>query len=93
MLITGYAWSPFRNFESYRRIVVGLDKYDIELKLKQNDSSFITHEIPPVSYSIKDFSETIYTIGYHDVTLQIEIDDISIQAKLALNRFGGFLEP
>ena len=34
ILLMGYARSPFRNFESYLRIVVGLDKNDIQIDFK-----------------------------------------------------------
>ena len=37
-----YARSPFRDFESYLRIVVGLDENDIQLILKQYNSKFVT---------------------------------------------------
>ena len=36
ILLLGYARSPFRDFESYLRIVVGLDEDDIELIIKNN---------------------------------------------------------
>ena len=36
----GYARSPFRAFESYVRIVVGLVEDDIQLRLKQYNSNF-----------------------------------------------------
>ena len=41
----GYAGSLFRDFESYFRIVVGLDKDDIQLILRHYNSSFVTYEI------------------------------------------------
>ena len=31
MLLMGYAWSPFRDFGSYLRNIVGLDEDDIQL--------------------------------------------------------------
>ena len=40
--ILGYAWSPFRDFEMYLRIVVGLDEDDNQLILKQYTSNFVT---------------------------------------------------
>ena len=57
MLILGYARSPFRDFESYLRIVVGLDEDDIQLFLKQYKSNFLTYELSPVIYTIKDISQ------------------------------------
>ena len=56
MLLVGYARSPFRDFERYRRIVVGLDDDGIQLILKQYNTNFITYEISPDFYSIKDNS-------------------------------------
>ena len=35
MLLKGYARSPIRDFESYLRIVIGLDEDDIQLFSKQ----------------------------------------------------------
>ena len=78
----GYVRSPFRDNTSYFRIVVGLDDYDIQLILSQNNSNFITYEITPVIYTIKDTSEAVYTIGDHEGTLQIEYDDISMKTKI-----------
>ena len=42
ILLIGYARSPFRDFKSCFRIVVGLDEDDIELILKQYNSNFVT---------------------------------------------------
>ena len=38
----GYARSPLRDFESYLRIIVGLNEDDIQLILKQYNEKFIT---------------------------------------------------
>ena len=42
-----YARSPFRDFESYLRIVVDLDEDDIQLILKQYNANFVTYELDP----------------------------------------------
>ena len=42
MFLMGCAQFSFRDFESYLRKVVDLDKDDIELILKQLESNFIT---------------------------------------------------
>ena len=55
----GYARSPFRDFESYLRMVVRLDEDDIHLILKQYNSSLTTYEISPGIYTIKDISEAV----------------------------------
>ena len=39
----GYARSPFRDFESYVRIVVGLDEVNIQLISKNNTSQILLH--------------------------------------------------
>ena len=39
--------SPFGDFESYLRIVIGLNKDDLQLILKHYNSNFVTCEIPP----------------------------------------------
>ena len=47
ILLMGYARSLFRDFESYLRIVVGLEENDIQLILKQYNEKFITYELDP----------------------------------------------
>ena len=37
---------------------------------------------------MKDFAEVVHTMGYHDGTLQIEYDDISMETKPILIPFG-----
>ena len=41
----GYARSPFRDFESYLRIVFGLEEDNIRLILKQYNEKFVTYEL------------------------------------------------
>ena len=41
ILLLGYAKSLFRDFESYLRIVIGLDEDDIQLILKQYNKNFL----------------------------------------------------
>ena len=72
IFLMGYASSPFRDFESYPKIVVGLDEEDIQWILKHNTSISGTFEIVPSIYSIKDFSEAVSTMGHHEGTLQIK---------------------
>ena len=45
ILLMGYARSPFRNFESYLIIVVGLDEDDVQIVLKQDILNFVTSEL------------------------------------------------
>ena len=89
IILLGYARSPFRDFESYLRIVVGLDEEDIQLILKQFNSHFITYEIPPEIYTIQDFSDTIHTFSGHSEIIQIEYDDFTGKTKIILKYIGG----
>ena len=70
MLLLGYARSPFRKFESYLGSVVGLDEADLQLVLKQNNLIFVTFEVSPGIYTIKDISEAVYTRDDHEGTLK-----------------------
>ena len=79
ILFMDYARSPFRDFESYLRVLVDLDKKNIQLILKQNFSHSTTYEI--LQGIVKDFSEVVYTMGDHEGTVQIENDDISMKTK------------
>ena len=88
ILLMGYARSPFRDFDSYLIIVVGLHEDDIQLILKQNNSSFVTYLLSPGIFTIEDISKAVYTMGDHERTLQIEYDDDTMEAKLLLTRFG-----
>ena len=88
LLLMGYARSPFRDFESYLRIVIGLEEDNIRLILKQYNEKFVTYEIDPGNYTIEDHQEAVYPLGDHENTLQIKYDDIHKKVKLILTRFG-----
>ena len=83
-----YARSPFIDFESYLRIVVGLDEDDIQLILKQYNSNFVTYQLSQGIYTIEDISKAVSTKGDHEGTLKIENDDITMETKIILTRFG-----
>ena len=87
ILLMNYFGSPFRDFESYLRLVVGLDEDDIQLILKQYNSNFVTYEITPGIYTFKDISEAIYKIAGERGSLKIEYDDISMKTKLTFDYF------
>ena len=89
ILLLGYVRSPFRDYESYLRFIVGLDEEDIHLVLKQFNSNFVTFELCAGIYTIENRSEAVYTMGDHEETLKIEHDDITFKTKLSLKRFGG----
>ena len=78
----GYITSPSRDFESCLRILVGLDEDDIHFVLRQYNSNFVTYEIPPGVYTIKDLSEVVYTTNSHVCSLQLEYDDFTMKTKL-----------
>ena len=88
ILLLGYARSPFRDFESYIRIAVGLDEDDIQLILKQYNANFVTNELDPSNYTIEDLQEAVYPLGDYEGTLQIEYDDLNKKTKRILTRFG-----
>ena len=88
ILLMGYAKSPFRDFESYLRIFVGLEDDNIRLILKQYNEKFITYELDPGNYTVEDLQKAVYPLGDHENTLQIEYDDLNKRVKLILTRFG-----
>ena len=88
ILLMGYARSPFRDFESYLRIVIGLEEDNIRLILKQYNEKFVTYGLEPGNYSIKDIQKAVHPLGDHEGTLKIEYDDLNKKVKLTLTRFG-----
>ena len=88
ILLMGYARSPFRDFESYFRIVIGLEEDNIQLISKQYNEKFVTYELDPGNYTIEDLQEVVFPLGDHEDTLQIKYDDINKKLKLILTRFG-----
>ena len=90
-LLMGYARSPFRDFESYLRIVVYLDEDDIRLILKQYNANLVTYELDPGNYTIEDLQKAVFPLGDHEGTLQIEYDDLNKKSKFILTRFGSTL--
>ena len=84
LLLLDYGRSLFRDFESYLRIVVGLDEEDIQLILKEYNSHFITYELTPGIYTIQDISDAIQNFSGHKETIQLEYDVISMKTKIIL---------
>ena len=89
ILTMGYARSPFRDFESYFRTVVGLDEDDVQLILKQYKSNFVIYELSPGIYTIKDIAEAVYPMDDHERTFQTVHNVISMKTKLIFTSFGG----
>ena len=81
----------FRDFESYLRIVIGLEEDYIQLILKQFNEKLVTYEVDPSNYTIEDIQKAVYPLGDHECTLQIENDDLNKKVKLILTRFGSTL--
>ena len=88
ILLLGYSRSLFRDFESFLRIVVGLDEEDIQLILKQYNSHFITYELSPGIYTIQDISDAIRTFSGHSEIIESEYDDITMKTKIILKYKG-----
>ena len=88
ILLMGYARSPFRDFERYLIIVVGLEEDNIQLILKQYNEKFISYELDPGNYTIEGIQKPVYPLGDDEGTLQIEFHDINKKVKLILTRFG-----
>ena len=88
ILSMGYARLPFGDFESYLRIVIGLEEDNIRLILKQYNEKFFTYELDPGNYTIEDIQKAVYPLGDHEGTLQIDYDDLNKKVKLILTRFG-----
>ena len=82
ILLKSYARSPFRDFESFIRIVDGLDEDDIQLILEQYNEKFVTYELELDNYTIEDIQKSVYPLGDHEGTLQIEYDDLNKTVKL-----------
>ena len=84
VLLLGYCASSFRDFESYLRLVVGLDEEDIQLILKEYNSHFITYQLTPGIYTMQDISDSIKTFSGHGEAIELEYDDISTRATIVL---------
>ena len=84
ILLFGYCASSFRDFESYLRLVIGLDEEDIQLILKEYNSHFVTYQLTPGIYTMQDISDAIKTFSGHEVTIELVYDDITRRATIVL---------
>ena len=84
ILLFEYSASSFRDFESYLRLVVGLDEEDIQLILKEYNSHFVTYELTPGIYTTQNISDAIQTFSGHEESIQLEYDDISMRTTIVL---------
>ena len=75
ILLMGYARSPFRDFESYLRTVIGLDEKDLQLILKHNNSFFIVAKFlqafAPSKMFQKSFTQWDITMGASKLNMTI----------------------
>ena len=72
LLLRDFARSPIRDIEGFSRNIVRLNEDVSQLVLKKYSLCLITYEAPPGNYSIKDFSQVVYTMGDHEGTLQVD---------------------
>ena len=56
--------------------------------MKQTNEKFVTYELWPEIYSIKDIAKAVDTKGDHEGTIKIDYDDLTKKIKLILMRFG-----
>ena len=84
ILLFGYCASSFRDFESYLRLVIGLDEEDIQLILKEYNSHFVTYQLTPGIYTMQDISDAIKTFSGHEMTIELVYDDITRRATIVL---------
>ena len=90
ILLTGYAKSLFRDFETYLRIAVGLEENNIRLILKQYNEKFITYALEPGNYNIQDIHKTLSSLDDHKENIQIDYDEINKKVKLILTSANSF---
>ena len=84
IFLFGHSASSFRDFESYLRLIVGLDEEDIQLILKEYNSHFVTYELTPGIYTIHDISDAIQTFTGHQEIIQLEYNEISKRTTIVL---------
>ena len=73
--------SSLRDFESFLRIVVGLDEDDVQILFKTYNLYFVIKETTPGINPKRKTSEVIYHMGDLKGTLQIECDNIRMKTK------------
>ena len=98
--LNDYVHLPYRDYESYLRILSGLNEEDIQLILKQYNSKIVTSKVPPGSFTSKDLS-SVLSRGFnnefdfrgqmrpnhkHDLfdSFIIDSDNVSLITKLKL---------
>ena len=89
LILSLYVSSVFQDFESFLRTEIDLVEDDIRLVLNESNSSFITYELEPDLYTLKDFSEAPFNILHPEYRIKnnsvdTENDDQTMKAKLVL---------
>ena len=85
-----YTSSVFQDFESFLRTQIDLVEDDIKLDLDEYNSNFVTYELEPGIYTLKDISEALFNIIQFEYpgpsnVIDIEYDDITMKTKLVVN--------
>ena len=86
-ILAGYVSSVFQDFESFLRTEVDLVQDEIKLVLDEYNSSFVTYQLDPGIYTIKDISEALSNILQSEYprpsnVIDIEFDDNTKKTKL-----------
>ena len=82
-----YTSSVFQDFKSFLGTQIDLVEDDIKLVLDEYNSKFITYELQPGIYTLKDISEALFNIIQFEYpgpsnVIDIEYDDITMKTKL-----------
>ena len=84
-----YIMSILQDFENFLRTEVHLVEDDIRLVLDEYNSSFVTYELEPGIYTVKDFSEALFKIVLSEnpgplSVIDIQYDDITMKSNLVV---------
>ena len=84
-----YIMCKFQDFESFCRTEVDSVKDDIKMVLYEYNTSFVTYELQPVTYTFEDFSEALFNIFQPDypgagTVIDTEFDDLTRKSKLVV---------
>ena len=91
IILAVYKRSIFQDFKRFLRTEIDLVEDDIRLVWDEFNSSFITCEIRPGNYTLKDISGVCLRIlqpeypGYHNA-IDIEFNDITKKTKLTVRK-------
>ena len=88
-ILAFYFMSVFQDFEKFLRTEIDSVEDDFKLILDEENSSFVTYELQPGSYTFAGLSEAVFNIlqlenpGSKNA-IDIEIDDITRKSKLVV---------